>query len=401
MRWVASDLYCTPNPLAQHYRHFKVDQRLLLTGHSHQAWPDVARQAQLEAYDDAALAVDDKWDRAFAKADRVREGFRQLLDDPNGLYSLSSNTHELLVRFLSSLPLRKRPKLVTTDGEFHSLRRQLARLSEESIEIVKVPALPAESVGERLAAAVDEGTAAVLCSSVFFLNAHIAGGLEEVAGACRHYESAFLIDTYHQLGAVPFSLRQAGLEDAFVVGGGYKYLQLGEGNCFLRFPADCRLRPVITGWYAEFDALAAEPGQAVAYSRGDQRFAGATYDPTSHYRAAAVFDFFEAQGLSPSLLRELSQHQIGALSEGFKQLRLDPWLICGASDVPLERLGGFLAFATPYAERFHRALKVRGVLTDFRGKLLRLGPAPYLSRQQIDRAVVTLGEVAKQVVAPS
>ena len=50
----------------------------------------------------------------------------------------------------------------------------------------------------------------------------------------------------------------------------------------------------------------------MAYGQGGDRFAGATYDPTSHYRAAAVFDFFRERGLTPELLREVSQHQIGA-----------------------------------------------------------------------------------------
>ena len=84
---------------------------------------------------------------------------------------------------------------------------------------------------------------------------------------------------------------------AFVTGGGYKYRQLGEGNCFLRVPPDRRrMRPVLTGWFAEFDALES-PGAAgrVAYGEGAAAFAGATYDPTSNYRAAAVFAFHEAQ----------------------------------------------------------------------------------------------------------
>ena len=57
---------------------------------------------------------------------------------------------------------------------------------------------------------------------------------------------------------------------------------------------------------------------------GADRFAGATYDPTSHYRAAAVFDFFREQGLTPALLREVSQHQIGLLAAAFDALDLDP-----------------------------------------------------------------------------
>jgi kynureninase len=62
------DLRRTPNALASDYSSFRVADRLLLTGHSHQAWPDVAREGQLEAFEDAALCVDEKWDRAFAKA---------------------------------------------------------------------------------------------------------------------------------------------------------------------------------------------------------------------------------------------------------------------------------------------------------------------------------------------
>jgi hypothetical protein len=96
-----------------------------------------------------------------------------------------------------------------------------------------------------------------------------------------------------------------GLDAAWVVGGGYKYLQLGEGNCFLRLPAHAEdLRPVVTGWYAEFGALADEHDPArVPYGRGAERFAGWTYDPTSHYRAARVFAFFAEQGLTPERLR--------------------------------------------------------------------------------------------------
>ncbi|PYR64621.1 MAG: hypothetical protein DMF88_22635, partial [Acidobacteria bacterium] len=50
--------------LAAHYSRFRVTERVLLTGHSHQAWPDVGFEAQQRAWLDAAELVDDKWDRA-------------------------------------------------------------------------------------------------------------------------------------------------------------------------------------------------------------------------------------------------------------------------------------------------------------------------------------------------
>ena len=116
--------------LAEHYSAFRVSERLYLTGHSHQAWPNVAREGQLEAWQDAAEHTDLKWERAFAKAERVRAGVRRLLAEPDAPVTLAGNTHELVLRFLSALPLRVRPKLVTTDGEFHTLRRQLGRIAE-------------------------------------------------------------------------------------------------------------------------------------------------------------------------------------------------------------------------------------------------------------------------------
>lgn len=395
-------LYASPNALAPDYSRFGVAERLLLTGHSHQAWPDRGFEGQIQAWLDAARYVDDKWEHAFAQADRVREGFARLLGDAGGGIALAANTHELLVRLLSALPLGERPRLVTTDGEFHSIRRQLDRLAEEGIEVVKIPESPLESVASRVAAAVDDRTALVLVSAVFFDTGRIARDLGQVAARCRLHGSRLLVDAYHALNVIPFSLVDQDLVDAFVVGGGYKYCQLGEGNCFLRIPPATEMRPVVTGWYSEFTVLAdrQRPGR-VAYGQGGDQFAGATYDPTSHYRAVRVFDFFRERGLTPALLREVSRHQIGLLASAFDALDLDPALVTRDRAVPPEEIGGFLALRSPHAGALVGALRSRGVWVDSRGEVLRLGPAPYLSDRQLHDAVGVLGEVARAAVTPA
>jgi selenocysteine lyase/cysteine desulfurase len=391
-----ASLYASPNALAPHYSRFRVSERLLLTGHSHQAWPDYGFQGQTQAWLDAAQYVDDKWEHAFAQADRVRAGFARLLGDERGDIALGANTHELIVRLLSALPLRQRPRLVTTDGEFHSIRRQLDRLEEEGLAIVRVPEAPLDSLAARLAEAVDDCTALVLVSVVFFDTGRIARGLGEVAKSCRRHGSGLLVDAYHALNVVPFSLTQEGLGDAFVVGGGYKYCQLGEGNCFLRIPPDTELRPVITGWFSEFSVMTErQKMDRVAYGERGDRFAGATYDPTSHYRAARVFEFFREHELTPALLREVSQHQIGLLASAFDALDLDPMVVTRDRSCPLEELGGFLALRSPVATALARELRARGASTDSRGDVLRLGPAPYLCDRQLRDAVGFLGEAVR------
>jgi len=342
--------------------------------------------------------VDDKWERAEVKAERVRRGFARLLGDPTGDIALGQNTHELVVRFLSALALRERSRLVTTDGEFHTIRRQLDRLAEErGFEVVKVMARPADSLADRLVEAVNDRTAAVLASSVLFGNAHIVPGLDRVLAACRRVGAELLVDAYHQLNVVPASLERDGLAEAFVVGGGYKYCQLGEGNCFLRVPPGrTHLRPVLTGWFSEFSLLSDHATGAVPYGEGPARWAGSTYDPTSHYRAARVLDFFEREGLTPSFLRELSRHQVGLLAERFDGLAIDPGLIARDRSVPLDQIGGFLSLESPRAGELSERLRARGVFTDHRGDALRLGPAPYHSDGQLEAAITALGDVVRE-----
>src|SRR5213078_345482 len=134
-----------PEELAKHYTRFRVSERILLTGHSHQAWPDVAFEAQQQAWLDAAEYVYDVWEKAFEKANEVRRGFARLLDDTPERIALAQNTHELVVRFLSALPLKKRPQLVTTDAEFHTIRRQLDRLAEEGIAGTLMTSMPSSA----------------------------------------------------------------------------------------------------------------------------------------------------------------------------------------------------------------------------------------------------------------
>ena len=378
------------NPLASHYSRFRVAERILLTGHSHQAWPDVGFEAQQQAWLDAAEFVDDKWARAEEKAAQVRAGFARLLGDVPDRIALGQNTHELVTRWLSALPFRTRRRILTTDGEFHSMRRQLDRLAEEGIEIVRVPAHPVIDLADRMSRAVDDATLAVMLSSVLFGTAEIVQGLGGVAKACERHGAALLVDAYHHLNVVPFDIAAMGLETAFVTGGGYKYCQLGEGNSFLRVPAGTRMRPVLTGWFAEFEQLAATHSNTVSYGAGAAAFGGATYDPTSHYRAAAVFEFHVDQGLTPERLRAISLHQVGVLAASFAALDVNPD-IARIVDIPPERRGGFLAIQTPRAAQLVRQLRESAVFADARGDILRLGPAPYLSDEQLMAGIERLG----------
>jgi kynureninase len=231
-------------------------------------------------------------------------------------------------------------------------------LAEEGVvEVVKVPGYPAWGAVDRLCAEVDDRTAAVLVSAVFYERGVIVPWLGRLTEKCQLHGAELLVDAYHALGAIPFELAVAGLERAFVVGGGYKYLQLGEGNCFLRAPEGSTLRPVFAGWFSEFAELAEakDPGAL--------------------------------RGLDPDFLREVLEHQVGHLARSFRALDLDPHVVHLDETVRMEDRGGFLALTAPRVGWLCARLRKRGVHTDFRGSTLRFGPAPYLSDLQLETAM--------------
>lgn len=378
--------------LQPHYSRFNVSNRILLTGHSHQSWPDVAFEGLKESYRVAADKVDLKWEAAFSKTEKLRGYLRNYYDDPEGLYCLGQNTHQLLVSWLSSFELGEKPKIITTDSEFHSMYRQLQRLREEGVDIITVEG-ESDRIVSQIKEHADHRTAAIMLSRVYFESSLINQHISDIAEVARNRVIPFLIDDYHGTNVVPLSLREAGLEDCYMLVGGYKYLQWGEGNCFLRFPKDCELRPAVTGWFASFSKLERQRNKTVSYDEGNQRFASGTYDPASQYRAARVVDFFEEQELNSSVLRKQYQKQVELLRKLFIEQGQDASVIRLRHAKPLKQNGGFLALQSPFARTIYAKLHELGVYTDARGDVLRLGPAPYITSEQIEQGMKKLADV--------
>ena len=383
--------------LQPHYSHFDVSNRLLFTGHSHQAWPDVALDGLKEVFTTAASEVDNKWEKAFAQTNILRNYLRDYYDDPNGMYCQSENTHHLIVSWLSSFDLKNKPKVITTDSEFHSMYRQLHRLEQEGLEICYTEG-HADDLTDQIKSQIDDRTSAIMLSRVFFESGLINKHITDIAEVARANGVPLLIDDYHGTNVVPLSIREKKLTDCYFLIGGYKYLQWGEGNCFLRFPESCNLRPAITGWFASFSTLD-EPRTdgKVHYDDGHQRFATGTYDPSSQFRAAKVVNFFKQQGLTPDLLRQQYLKQLAKLKTLFNEHNLDPEIITLRHEKPLQENGGFLALQSSFARTIRAQLMEQNIYTDARGDILRFGPAPYTTTEQIEQAMKALADIVQQL----
>ncbi|MBE2249525.1 MAG: aminotransferase class V-fold PLP-dependent enzyme [Myxococcus sp.] len=363
--------------------------RLHFAAHSHHPWPDVTFEAHQQAWLDAARHLDSKWDLVFEQLiPRVQGRVAQELDlsSPASLV-FAPNTHELVLRLLSCLPAR--PRVVTSDAEFHSLDRQLRRLEEDDlVEVTRVATEPFDSFQARLSdAAAAQRAQLVFVSHVFF---NSGAALRDVPALVKALpaDAMVVLDGYHGFCAVPTSL--AAVEDrCFYVAGGYKYAMAGEGACFLHVPKPTSFRPRNTGWFAAFGALQDKHDGRVPYATQGAAFWGATFDPAGLYRLDASLAWRERVGLTTDVTRAHAH----ALQRRFIA-GLTPQHPVGEGQlvVPLAdaHRGQFLTFRTPDAKALSARFKERHVITDARDDRLRFGFGPYQDEADVDALLARL-----------
>ena len=369
-------------------------EELHFAAHSHHFWPDVTREAQLKVWDDAAQYNDRKWEHIFKTiVPQVQAHIARILNLKRpDMIALAPNTHDLLVRLFSELLTRPQLKLLTTDSEFHSFARQLRRWEEvhthlkvtraEGIELLHNRESFLQNFESKLA-----GQDVVFVSQVFF-NSGLALKIEDIERWVSKADpkTIFIIDGYHGFAALPTDLSR--LEGrVFYLGGGYKYVQAGEGVGFMVVPQG-PWRPVITGWFAEYAHLSSPVGGGVGYSHDGMAFWGATMDPSGWYRFNAVWDLFAGLGIS---IADIHQHVLTLQNEFLQSSPLKG--LKPLYTQPLQLHAHFLTFEASdvnQATQLREELLKKQLYIDQRGARLRFGFGLYQDRTDVQSLVKRL-----------
>lgn len=367
--------------------------RLHFAAHSHHLWPDASFVGHLAAWEDSVRLADLKWDRVLGEiypAGQQHVAIELGLPDPSTMV-FAPNTHELLVRLVSAFP-RKPVRILATDGEFHSFRRQSERWLEGGTITLDKVAVDGADFSQRLVDRAATGNYdLIFVSQLMFGSGKPFDRLDELAALAKPEGPWVVVDGYHGFMAVETDL-SAVHDKVFYLTGGYKYAMSGEGVGMMHAPHGYGPRPEVTGWFAEFQDLQLPPG-VCGYLPDARRFMGATFDATGLYRFVAVRDMLAEEGLTTA---KISAH-VATMRDR---------LLAGIPATPLAEAellnppgngaqARFLAYRHPSAQRWKQWLVEEGVITDVRGDVLRIGIGLYHDAIDVDRLLGVLTDLPK------
>ena len=361
--------------------------RLHFAAHSHHLWPDASFEGQVQCWEDAAVLADKKWDKVMGEvwpeaqshvAEELGSG------DPSAIV-FASNTHDHIIRLVAACPRQqdKPLRVLMSDGEFHSARRQMTRWAEGGeVRLSKVAAEPFDDFSERFLSAARSGdNDLIMVSQVLFNSGRIFELVSELAALARPDGPWVVVDGYHAFMALESPIDQSIASSIFYLGGGYKYAMAGEGMGFMQCPAGYGERPSITGWYAEFGDLTAPPGSQVGYTRDAMRFMGATFDPSALYRFNAIRRTLRENGITTGrVAARVAGLQASLLDSIGDTVLGEAELLNPLDDRPHAR---FFAFRDSRSQRWCADLMARGCVTDVRGDVLRIGFGLYHDEEDV------------------
>src|SRR6266480_3199429 len=210
--------------------------------------------------------------------------------------ALAPSVSVALSAVAEALDYRRRPKVVVTSLDFPTVAYQWLAKRARGVELVVVESPDQVSVPvEAIARAVDERTALVATSHVYFTSGAIQD-IRAVAAAAHAQGALCLIDAYQAVGQVPVDVRAAGVD--VLTAGGLKWLLGGPGIVFAYIKEELarRLEPTIAGWFGHRDQFAFDP-RRLAFHDDARRFELGTPALAAVYAQLGGLEYIEEIGV--------------------------------------------------------------------------------------------------------
>lgn len=259
---------------------------------------------------------------------------------------------------LVALSLARGGRVVSAEEDFTSVLWPFLARAEVEVDLVPL---------ERVAEAIDSGTALVAVSAVQSVDGRLAD-LDAIVAAAAHHGARTYLDATQAAGWLPLD---AGRFD-YVAASGYKWLMNPRGTAFfvVRPDAGEQLQPHLAGWYAGDDPHETNYGAPLRLAGGARRF---DVSPAwlSWVGAAPALALLEDVGIDA-----VHDHDVGLANRFRAGLGLPP--------------GDSAIVALELDAAANERLRAAGVMFTERSRLTRFSFHLSTSEHDVDRALDTI-----------
>ena len=232
----------------------------------------------------------------------------------------------------------------------------------------------------------------VIVSQVLFATGQVLPHLDRLADACHLSGARLLVDAYHAIGVLPVNL--AAMRADFAIGGSYKYLRGGPGAAFLYISPgalESGLEPIDIGWFAKEGPFLYDRPNPPRFAPGGDAFLESTPPVLTYYQARAGQQLTLALGVDR--IRTFSLDRLTRL----KRYLAEAGIVAHGAD---NEHGAFLTIEHSDAATLAQQLENSGIITDARGKYLRLCPDYLTTDAEMRRTATALASVLAVSNAP-
>jgi kynureninase len=279
----------------------------------------------------------------------------------------------------------RRKRVVVAELDFPTQIYQW--MVKPGVELVRVPSDDGVGIApERWAEYVDDRTAAVVTSHVFFSTGYVQD-LAPISAAARAAGALFVVDGYHGAGQLPVDPRASGAD--IYVAGPLKWLLGGPGMAFLwaRRERIAELEPTIASWFGARDQFSFSPDQ-FEFRDDAARFELGTPALPTMYTALGGLEIILEVGME-----RIRARNTGLTTDLIRRLR-DAGFELRTADDP-DRRSAIIMVRVDDSAATVDALARRGIIVDRRGSYVRISPHFFNTAAENEEIVAALVSLRK------
>ena len=315
----------------------------------------------------------------------VRRKFASIIGAQPHEVAIAPSVSAALSSIATALDYGQRNKVVMADMDFPTLAYQWLVKERLGVQCTFVESPDhIHILPEQFEAAVDDKTALLATSHVFFTSGYIQD-LRALADIAHKNGTHILIDDYQGTGQIPIDV--VAMDIDFLVTGSLKWLMGGPGLAlvYIREGLIPALQPTITGWFGHRDQFQFKLRE-FEFRSDAARVEMGTPAVAAVYTASGGMDI--VQEISVERICERTRYLTNDL---IARAREHGWTVRAPQEP--ERRSSIVMLELEQPEEIVKALVTRNIITDSRPGLLRISPYFYNTSEENAIVIDAIAEI--------